>query len=183
MMLVCTSTAQPDAFTYQGRLTENGAPASGSNDLRFVLFDALTNGNQISTNITFDDVQLTNGLFTVALDWGAGVFDGSERWRRTVGGPGGQDVAVDLAIDGAGDVLATGAISVSDKGQRFGVVRLAADTGHVLRQRFIEGDATQVHIGTGIAVAVDPRGRVTALGSIGVGPSGARIALLRLPRR
>ncbi len=87
-MLVCTATAQPAAFTYQGRLTENGAPASGSNDLRFVLFDDPSAGNQISTNATFDDVLLTNGLFTVVLDWGAGVFDGSERWLEVRVRPG-----------------------------------------------------------------------------------------------
>lgn len=80
--------AQPGAFTYQGRLTDNGTPANGSNDLRFVLFDAPTSGNQISTNLTFDDVPLTNGLFTVALDWGAGVFDGGERWLELRVRPG-----------------------------------------------------------------------------------------------
>ncbi len=88
LVFVGTVTAQPAAFTYQGRLTENGVPAGGSNDLRFVIFDAPTNGNQISTNLTLDDVPLTNGLFTVALDWGAAVFDGSERWLEVRVRPG-----------------------------------------------------------------------------------------------
>ena len=84
--------AQPGAFTYQGRLSDNGAPANESNDLRFVLFDAPTNGNQISTNLTFEDVLIGNGLFTVTLDWGAEVFDGGGRWlevRVRAGNAGG----------------------------------------------------------------------------------------------
>ena len=92
-----TCFAQGAAFTYQGRLTENGAPASGSNDLRFVLFDAPTNGAQISTNLTFDDVLLANGVFSVTLDWGAAVFDGTERWlelRVRAGNAGGAYTAL-----------------------------------------------------------------------------------------
>ena len=34
------AAAQGTAFTYQGRLIDNGVPATGSYDLRFVLFDA-----------------------------------------------------------------------------------------------------------------------------------------------
>ncbi|MFO1488778.1 MAG: hypothetical protein U1F65_09895 [Verrucomicrobiota bacterium] len=73
-LLAClgtSATAQTTAFTYQGQLMTNTLPASGSNDLRFVLFDDPAAGSQISTNITVDDVVMTNGLFTVTLDWEA----------------------------------------------------------------------------------------------------------------
>ncbi|MFO1488780.1 MAG: tail fiber domain-containing protein [Verrucomicrobiota bacterium] len=84
-----TAYAQTTAFTYQGQLWTNTLPASGSNDLRFVLFDDPAAGSQISTNITVDDVVMTNGLFTVTLDWGgAAQFDGSDRWLEIRVRPG-----------------------------------------------------------------------------------------------
>jgi hypothetical protein len=66
------------AFIYQGRLTDGVNPANGSYDLRFTLYDAVTNGNAIGslTNIA---TGITNGLFTVTLDFG-GVFNGSNCW-------------------------------------------------------------------------------------------------------
>ncbi len=72
--------AQSAAFTYQGHLSDNGAPAQGSYDLRFALCDALTAGGTVGTPVTVAPVGVTNGLFTVTLDFGADVFDGSARW-------------------------------------------------------------------------------------------------------
>src|SRR5437870_47295 len=39
-------------FTYQGRLTDGGSPASGQYDLQFTLYDTPTAGNQVGTAIT-----------------------------------------------------------------------------------------------------------------------------------
>jgi hypothetical protein len=50
---VFTARAQTTAFTYQGRLTDMGAPASGSYDLQFLLYDALTDGTQIGLDGVF----------------------------------------------------------------------------------------------------------------------------------
>ena len=72
--------AQGTAFTYQGRLTENGSPANGDYDLQFVLFSALTVGNPVGPTNTVAPVPVSNGLFTVTLDFGSVVFDGSARW-------------------------------------------------------------------------------------------------------
>ena len=55
------------AFTYQGRLVDNGAPAAGFYDLQFRLYDALSSGSQIGSTMTLDDVSVSNGLFTVCL--------------------------------------------------------------------------------------------------------------------
>jgi hypothetical protein len=38
--------AQSTAFTYQGRLQDGGAPANGSYDFQFTLWDALSGGTQ-----------------------------------------------------------------------------------------------------------------------------------------
>ena len=78
------------AFTYQGRLLGGGNPANGSYVLQFTLFDVASGGAVIAGPITNGPVGVTNGLFTAALDFGARVFDGSERWLqiavRTNGG-------------------------------------------------------------------------------------------------
>jgi hypothetical protein len=68
------------AFTYQGQLQNSGSPENGSCDLQFKLFDAASGGNQIGATITDTSVAIVNGLFTVALDFGAGAFGGSARW-------------------------------------------------------------------------------------------------------
>jgi len=67
-------------FTYQGRLRQNGAPASGNANLAFALFTAPTGGSQIGTTLALAGVPVTGGLFTVPLDFGAGALDGSRRW-------------------------------------------------------------------------------------------------------
>ena len=72
--------AQVTSFTYQGRLDDNSAPASGTYDLSFSAFDANTNGNLIAGPVTNSAVAVSNGLFTVTLDFGTGAFDGSPRW-------------------------------------------------------------------------------------------------------
>jgi hypothetical protein len=62
------------AFTYQGKLTEAGAPASGLYDFRFAVWDASTNGNTVGGPLTTNAVQVAGGLFTVVLDFGGNVF-------------------------------------------------------------------------------------------------------------
>ncbi len=76
------------AFTYQGRLLDGGKPANGPFDFRFRLFDAASGGSQVGTTVTLNDVQVTNGLFTVALDFGAGAFKGDARWLEIAVRPG-----------------------------------------------------------------------------------------------
>jgi hypothetical protein len=74
--------AQGTAFSYQGQLDLNGSQANGLYDLRFTVCDALTNGNIIAGPLTNSATGVTNGLFAVTLDFGAGVFNGTERWLQ-----------------------------------------------------------------------------------------------------
>ncbi len=83
--------AQGTAFTYQGRLNDGANPAAGAYDLRFTVYDS-TNlpGVVIAGPLTNSATALSNGLFAVTLDFGAGVFTGPSRWLeigvRTNGG-------------------------------------------------------------------------------------------------
>ena len=83
-----TVCAQGTAFTYQGRLNDGANPANGHYDLRFTLYDAATNGTSFGV-LTNDAASVSNGLFTVLLDFGD-VFNGSNYWLelavRTNGG-------------------------------------------------------------------------------------------------
>jgi len=80
------------AFTYQGRLDLNGAPANGHYDFMFRLLNEPTNGVAapvIPINLA---VPVSNGLFTTGMDFGAENFDGANRWleinvRTNGGGP------------------------------------------------------------------------------------------------
>jgi hypothetical protein len=75
------AVAQMDpAFTYQGQLQEDGLPANGTYDLLFILYDSEVGGSQVGPIEEIEDVAVTDGLFQVELDFGAGVFVGQPRW-------------------------------------------------------------------------------------------------------
>ncbi len=74
------AAAQGTAFTYQSRLNDGGAPANGSYDLQFMLYDASAGGSQAGPALTNSATAVSNGLFTVTLDFGAGVFTGTNYW-------------------------------------------------------------------------------------------------------
>lgn len=72
--------AQTSAFNYQGHLTEGLSPANGTYDLEFRLFDAPTGGTQVGVTRSLNDVAVSNGVFSVSIDFGAAVFPGADRW-------------------------------------------------------------------------------------------------------
>jgi hypothetical protein len=69
-------------FTYHGRLTQEGSPANGTYDIQFTLYDAPSGGNQVGTPILVSSQTITEGLFTVQLDFGPSAFQGSARWLQ-----------------------------------------------------------------------------------------------------
>ncbi|MGA2281254.1 MAG: hypothetical protein ABSG80_13220 [Verrucomicrobiota bacterium] len=77
LFLALAARAQTTAFTYQGLLNSGNAPATGSYDFRFQIYNA--SSVVVAGPLTNAPVGVTNGLFTVTLDFGAGVFDGSTR--------------------------------------------------------------------------------------------------------
>jgi hypothetical protein len=72
--------AQGTAFTYQGQLKNNGNPASGTYNLTFTLFNTNITGVPVAEPVTNNAVGVTNGLFTVLIDFGAGAFTGATNW-------------------------------------------------------------------------------------------------------
>jgi len=84
-----TVFAQGTAFTYQGRLNDGASPANGTYDLTFSLFNVSSGAGQVGNTFTNSATAVSNGLFTVTLDFGAN-FPGAGRWLeigvRTNGG-------------------------------------------------------------------------------------------------
>ena len=78
--LTTAALAQITAFSYQGRLTDGGAPANGLYDFTLSARDALTSGNLVGSALIFADVPVTNGVFVLYPDFGAGVLTGQPRW-------------------------------------------------------------------------------------------------------
>src|SRR5205807_10428392 len=85
-----TVQAQGTAFTYQGRLNDTGSPANGSYDFPFRLASDPLGNNFVAGPLLTNGITVSSGLFTVGLNFGAGVFTGSNYWLevdvRTNGG-------------------------------------------------------------------------------------------------
>jgi hypothetical protein len=97
--LISPAVAAPlgTSFTYQGRLDLGGSPVNGPADFEVSLWDEAgtgappAGGNQIGSTVTLSNVQVTNGLFTLELDFGAGALNGDARWLQlAVASPSGE---------------------------------------------------------------------------------------------
>lgn len=79
--LVSARTPVGTAFTYQGVLKDGNVPVNTTSaSFRCALFDALTGGTQIGTTVSASHVGVTNGLFSLAIDFGVDAFGSQARW-------------------------------------------------------------------------------------------------------
>jgi hypothetical protein len=76
------------AFTYQGRLGDSSIPANGSFDFQFILYNAESGGAQVGSTVVKEDVAVSNGYFTVLIDFGGGAFGPDARWLEIGTRPG-----------------------------------------------------------------------------------------------
>src|SRR5258706_4347445 len=90
-VLFCAAglNAQTTSFTYQGRLTDGGTAANGNYDLQFALFDSLNGGSPIGSTQALNTVPVSNGVFSVSLNFGASSFDGANRFLEISARPSG----------------------------------------------------------------------------------------------
>jgi trimeric autotransporter adhesin len=81
-LLIQPSTlfAQGTAFTYHGRLDDNGSPVTGPYTMTFTVWDDPSSGRQVGATTFLTAVPVSNGVFTVEIDPGADVFTGPPRW-------------------------------------------------------------------------------------------------------
>lgn len=79
LSVALTSHTQTNDLNYQGSLNITGQPANGSYDMEFALFDSLSGGLQTGSTLTRTNVAVSNGVFTVSLNFGS-VFTGAARF-------------------------------------------------------------------------------------------------------
>lgn len=87
-----SARAQGTAFTYQGRLNSGTSPAAGLYDFRFKLYYDPLGNTQAGGSYVTNGIGVTNGLFLTTLDFGPGIFTGTNLWLevdvKTNGGSG-----------------------------------------------------------------------------------------------
>jgi hypothetical protein len=79
-LIALADTPVGTAFTYQGYLEDGGGAANGTYDFKFRLYDAASDGSQVGSEVVKDDETVSDGLFTVELDFGSDAFTGDARW-------------------------------------------------------------------------------------------------------
>jgi hypothetical protein len=89
--------AQGSAFTYQGRLNTVEGLAQGVFDFTFALHAHPLSDTPIGSTVHVDTATVSNGLFSVSLDFGAAAFNGGARWLQVALRPAGKELLIPLA--------------------------------------------------------------------------------------
>ena len=79
---VASAASQVTSFSYQGQLQDNGHPANGNYDLAFELYDDSASGSKVGSTLTSAGLAVSGGLFSIGLDFGSTVFDGTQLWLQ-----------------------------------------------------------------------------------------------------
>jgi hypothetical protein len=77
---LATAFAQGTAFTYQGRLNDTNGPGNGIYDFIFIVYPDTNTSLPLVSGYPVAAVPVSNGLFVATIDFGSGVFNGSDRW-------------------------------------------------------------------------------------------------------
>jgi len=111
-------TPQGTSLTYQGRLNDGGNPANGLYDFEFTLYDGPDPSldKPVSLTISASNVQVTEGLFTVELDF-TDIYSGEACWLEIKVGPAGGSLTQLLPTQLLTSVpYAVHALSIGDTG-------------------------------------------------------------------
>lgn len=133
---------QGTAFTYQGRLTDMGGPADGLYDFTFTLLDdsdpavAAILGTEV-----LNSVLVTEGLFTVTLDFG-NLFNGEARWLQ-------------IHVAQAGDALTELVPTQPVHSSPYSLVALEVPDASITSAKIADGNVTSSHLNsTGISAGL-----------------------------
>ena len=152
---------QGTAFTYQGRLNSSGSQASGDYDLRFTIYDSSGGPTVVAGPLTNSAVGVSNGLFTVTLDFGAGVFTGPARWL---------DIAVRSNGVSSFTALSPRQALTPSPYAIFANTASNVVSGSVVKS--LNSLKDNVTLAAGANVTVTPSGNTLTIASTGVGGSG-----------
>jgi hypothetical protein len=76
---------------YQGYLSDNGQPASGTYDLRLALHNAMEGGDSVGPALTNANVAIQDGLFSTSMDFREAALDGKAVWLEVGVRPAGSE--------------------------------------------------------------------------------------------
>lgn len=107
LLLNNTSFGQTTSFTYQGKLSDNGAPVNAFYDFTLTLWDASTNGLQVGPTLTLSNTPVVNGIFTVQLDFGVTAFNGAARYLEITVKPSGNPAILPTLLAPRQQVMST----------------------------------------------------------------------------
>ena len=90
-LLACADILHADpvgsGITYQGQLTDGGAPANGSFDFQFALYTSASDGVAVDT-LDIPDLDVTAGLVNATLDFTDAPYSGQALWIEVRVRPG-----------------------------------------------------------------------------------------------
>lgn len=86
ILLFVSTVHAGSEFTYQGQLQFEGQPVDGTCSFEFSLWNAVSGGTQQGSTLNRSDVTVTDGLFTVQLDFGGAALGSGNRWLQTAVG-------------------------------------------------------------------------------------------------
>lgn len=126
---------QTSAFSYQGKLTDAGAPANGTYIMQFSLWNAATGGTSVGT-LSDLSVNARDGAFSVQLDFGAAAISGNDLYLevsvKKLPGPTYTTLTPRQQILSAPHAIKSGTAGSSDDSAKLGGVDAA---------RFVQSDA------------------------------------------
>ncbi|NLT72822.1 MAG: hypothetical protein GXX94_01315 [Chloroflexi bacterium] len=182
-------------FTYQGQLTDGGAPANGAYDFQFRVFTAEGAAGMLRGVVsTIEDIAVDDGRFTTLVTVGD-VFHGEELWLEVSVRPGSSSGPFQalsprtrLAAAPYASALRWGAsmigsgtgLSVSNRGS-MGSPAIIAHSEYTALQGMAVPNGTGVYGGTAAGVGVSgeastgPAGPGTGIGVLGTSQSGTGV--------
>ncbi len=175
--------AQSTAFTYNGRLDENGVPANGDYEITFSVYDAEAGGNLVAgpQPQPAQSITIVNGLFRTRLDFGEGIFTGPARWLelhvRKLGEAGFTTIAPRQELTSSPySIFARAARAVADNG----IGATAIQDGSISAGKIASGQVVKslnglsdlVTLEAGANMTITPDGNSLVLSSGGGGGSG-----------
>jgi hypothetical protein len=175
VLFTSSAKAQTSAFTFQGSLNSNNIAANGTYDIQFALFDAMANGNQIGSAVTNPAVTVTNGIFTVPLDFGAGAFTGTDRYLqigvRAAGSPDAHTLLTPRqpVTSAPYAVKSLNSATADNANQLGGVDANQYVTGQVVRS--VNNLTDNVTLAAGSNITITPVGNTLTIASTGGGGS------------
>jgi cytoskeletal protein CcmA (bactofilin family) len=176
--------AQGTAFTYQGLLKNGIKPANGTYDLTFALYDDGTVGNLIAGPVTNAATVVSNGLFTTTIDFGPGIFTGTNYWLEIgveTNGAGGS-----FSVLSARQPLTPTPYAIYSATAGSAVTATTADTANAVSAGSVTGAgiaagqvvtslnglADAVTLSAGTNVTITPNGNTLTIASAGAGGNG-----------